>query len=670
MIRSKICLIFGALMGICLNLSHGLDMSGNYSVRGAAEYAGQLLEGGSEKEIELATEALDAVLSHQETREGAAHRGNFLWNRDSKVIQDLNAVEFTLTHLIPLAIKHRDLLPEDLRSRLLEGIRLGLEEIARLDVALTYTNIASMDCCNTCLGGELLGDKKIAERGYDRFRRFFDLVAENGTIFEFNSPGYSRVTLHALHTLREHVQDPKTRLRARLLADRLGLGLALRIHPEVGRLAGPYSRAYHRTLIYSTTPYAEILADWIDKGVISEWVGKIAERESPIGEIRETAIADWKLGLTTFMGRSFSMGLASREVSRQTNPLVIQVERHEKETTGLVCSRYLIDDFESDSFFDQGKFFGVQEGARAIAVYAPRGAESPDSFAPASRHQFGNAKAALVWLESSNVGKIWTEHGEIESLPFDLDLSQTLVVETGPVFIGIKPLARTELGHDSPIRLEKREGRLYFEIHNYLGPEKVFWELDRGSRFYQGQPFCAFYVEVAESSDYANGLEFLREIDQTDFTREIEQPFTSYRDDAERKLRLEATRDGIPLGLEVDLMKWELKSRWTWRGVETWPMLESPWAVQSASGKIEVASATVTCPDQPALLVGNPEKRTWAVQYYGKPGPLTFEVPTGSVSFDRMTPGWILWDRGEVTVEAMEGWEGPTLVGGRLEKND
>ena len=99
-------------------------------------------------------------------------------------------------------------------------------------------------------------------------------------------------------------------------------------------------------------------------------------------------------------------------------------------------------------------------------------------------------------------------------------------------------------------------------------------------------------------------------------------------------------------------------------------MLESPWAVQSASGKIEVGSATLTCPDQPALLVGNPEKRTWAVQYYGKPGPLTFEVPTGSVSFDRMTPGWILWDRGEVTVEAMEGWEGPTLVGGRLEKND
>lgn len=657
--------------------SNAFDMEGNYSVRGAAEYAAALVDQGSEEGIARASQILEKVLSFQETRDGATHRGNFLWESESKTIQDLNSVEFTLTHLIPLVIENRHRLPEDLVERLLASIRLGLEEIRNLDVALTYTNIASMDCCNSCLGGELLGDEEIAKRGYRRLREFAQLIIDNGTVFEFNSPNYMPVTVRALQLLEGHVRDPETRLLAKLMADRLGLSIALRIHPRTGTLAGPYSRAYYRTLIGDSTPYPKILQNWVEDEAVSPWVGKVKNERSQTLEIRETAVADWKIGTTTFLSPSYSLGVASREVSRQTNPMVIQVDRPGETLSGLICSRYFLDDpSESQSetpedeanllhFVDHGKFFGVQEGPRAIGVFAPRGVETPDSFAPASLHRSSSAKAALVWLDASNVGEIWAGGKKVEGLPYDLVDFQAVVVETGPVWIAIKPLAREELGHASPIRLVRRGKRLLFEMYNYLGPEKIFWDLDRGSRFYKGQPYCACYVEVADRSVFPSGPDFLLEIERSEFSQRVDPPMTSYRDQAVRHARFEATRDGKPLGLEIDLMEWELTHRWTSSGVDDWPMLESLVARQNSTGRIEAASATLACASQPALLFGDPDQDRWVVHYYGDPGPLSLVVPGGSVTLDQMSLGQIVWEQGDVSIESLNSLATPRIQGAK-----
>ena len=75
-----------------------------HAPRLAAEFANDLLANGTREDVDLAEKVLDAMLACQETREGDPHLGNFLWEREDEVVEDLNAVQFCLFQLIPLMI--------------------------------------------------------------------------------------------------------------------------------------------------------------------------------------------------------------------------------------------------------------------------------------------------------------------------------------------------------------------------------------------------------------------------------------------------------------------------------------------------------------------------------------------------------------------------------------
>ena len=136
--------------------------------RGGAGFARRLIQNGHPDDIALAHKVLEATLACQETRENDPHHGNFLWMAEDDVVGDLNAVEFCLENLIPMMIDGRDRLEPAMRDRVIHAIRLGLAEIARIDVRVSYSNITMLDILNTCLGGELLEDASIAQRGYDK----------------------------------------------------------------------------------------------------------------------------------------------------------------------------------------------------------------------------------------------------------------------------------------------------------------------------------------------------------------------------------------------------------------------------------------------------------------------------------------------------------------------
>jgi hypothetical protein len=51
---------------------------------------------------------------------------------------------------------------------------------------------------------------------------------------------------------------------------------------------------------------------------------------------------------------------------------------------------------------------------------------------------------------------------------------------------------------------------------------------------------------------------------------------------------VEYSRDGETIGLEVDLMEWKLKRRWTQDGAIGWPMLSSPVARETMNGEVTV----------------------------------------------------------------------------------
>lgn len=629
----------------------------------SADRAELLVAGGTPEELGRAEEILGLILECQEQRPDAAHRGNFLWKHGDAVVGDLNAVEFILKHFIPMMIRHADRLSVAMRDRILESIRLGLDEIRAKDVAITYTNVAAMDCMNSCLGGELIRDTAIAQRGYDKLKRLTDLTAANGTIFEFNSPSYVLVTLAALHRLASLVQHEETRVRARAMAARLGLSMALHIHKTTGRNSGPHSRAYLANVVCTAPPEVTVVRKLMDDGVIPRWIERVLEAPAPTGQIVETAMREWRVGSIAYHTPSFAMGTASREISWQTDSFIVHYRMPGEERPGVVYSRYLINDawFTEDpkardrsnvrNLTEHGKFYGVQDGPRAIGIYAPQTLERFGSFAPCSRDIFDSARAAIIWSRADKVDEVWAGERRVMSFPAEVVSGETVVVASGEVYVAIRPLSRTDLGYGAPIRLVEVEGELLLEIYNYLGPKKCHNALERRSRFYQGQPQCGFYAEVAERSAYSDSAAFGRVVASGALRDEAAPPFTAYMERTDRPWNVEYTRDGKTLGIEVNLMEWELKRRWTEKGELGWPMLESPHARQNADGRVAVGDAVLTCGKAPAWLFADPRGGFCAAGYHGDPALLTLEIAGHKVEVPSMGIGTVVWENGKVTIE-------------------
>ena len=203
--------------------------------RAGARLSERLLQNGHPDDIPQAIKTLEATLACQETHPDDPHNGNFYWMAEDDVVGDLNAVEFCLESLIPLMLDNGSTLPENIQQRTRNAIRLGLDEIRRINVRVTYSNITALDILNTCLGGELLNDPTIAQRGYDKLEEWMAYTDLNGTPREFNSPTYIGVFINAFKRLSDHVQHKPTQVRARTMAARLAFSIGLHIHNVRGK---------------------------------------------------------------------------------------------------------------------------------------------------------------------------------------------------------------------------------------------------------------------------------------------------------------------------------------------------------------------------------------------------------------------------------------------------
>ncbi|MEM7539136.1 MAG: hypothetical protein AAF639_43660 [Chloroflexota bacterium] len=629
-----------------------------HETRKAAQFAAQLVENGTEDDLALAEKVLEAVLDCQEREPFAPHMGNFYWMREDSTVEDLNAMQFVLESLIPMMIQHNDRvanISSDLHGRLLESIHLALEEISRLNVWVAYTNIAMLDILNTCLGGELLGNPSLAERGYKKMLEWIIFTNRSGHPLEYNSPTYTAVTLRALKRLRDLIEHEPTRQRARTMTARLALSVALHIHGGTGRWAGPFSRAYQPSVVGEINPEIEMVRQWVADDIVPDWVGDILDASIsgtiyPL-QITETASKDLKLSFTTYQTSKYALGVATQSFQPQSNVCLLQYTRPNAHI-GIFYTRYIIDDkWFGDSYhatdrtktrnlLDEGDFFGVQQKNRAIGVYAPSG----------SMTSCQSAKAAFIWTQMDQLDDLWVNDQHVDNLPngqLTLPEEPTIVISSGDVYMAVRPLVHTRLGKEIPIQLVARDGDLVLEVFNYQGTPKNFWELRWPGAFYQGRPICAFYIEVAARSDYEDGLAFSQAIRAGHFTEEVGQPFT-YTGEGQRIARFSYKRDGEQLGLDVDLMAWVLKYRWTDDGLLDWPMLNATVAGQtvarqSADGIVRMESASLTCADGPAWLLAMPKQDLWVAGYTGiEPTILNLKTPAGTRRLSEMEMGTIV----------------------------
>ncbi|MBN1584292.1 MAG: hypothetical protein JXA89_26520 [Anaerolineae bacterium] len=623
--------------------------------RKGAAFAAKLVENGTPQDLELAHKVLETTLNAQERHPDDPHYGNFLWMIEDQVVGDLNAVEFNLEHLIPMMLQHADRLSPEMQQRVQEAIRLGLDEIRRLNVLVAYTNITVLDILNSCLGGELLGDIAVASRGYRKLVEWMALTDMHGIPFEYNSPTYTAVTIRALKRLADHVQHEETRIRARTMAARIGLSVALHLHQGTGRWAGPHSRIYQPSVACDTEAEVEMFQRWLDDGTLPAWLGNALEARPQSFQVKETAFRDRDMGITTYHSHSFALGVSTVEAGGQSDVTMVHFCRPGQSRPGVFYTRYLINDkwlgdfyhatdrTSSRNLIEEGRFFGVQDGARTIGLYAPRQLGAVSS-----------AKAALIWRERDLVDEIWVGDAQIKSLPVDVPAGTTVVVGSGDIWIAVSPLTHTDLGRGAPIRLVEKAGDLVLEIYNYLGPEKTFWEMGWPGAFYKGQPQCGFYLEAAERTDYIAGKAFAETVATGTLTDDAQPPFV-YAGDKERVWKVGYERDGKKLGIEIDLMAWRCKRRWTQKGELEWPMLDSPVAREARGGQVTVGKVTLTCGPEAGWVYACPEQKLVVAGYHGLvPEPLTLSTPEGKVEIASMGCGTVVWDNGQVTVEAVE----------------
>lgn len=650
----------------------------------AVVFAYNLVENGTTQDLEQAEKTIRAVLDCQEKRIGIPHRGNFLWEREDGVVEDLNAVQFILFNLIPLMIQWRDRLSPELQEDIAEAIRLGLKEIARIDVHPDYTNIVLKDITNACLGGELLEDEATARRGYRKLVRWMRHTDKSGIPAEFNSPGYARVAVKVLKRLTDLVEHTPTRFRARICSARLGLSIALHISTITGRWAGPYSRAYLNQVMGEGESELDNLRKWIDDGTLPSWLSTVLEVRPSHFRVNETADAKNHVAISTYHTPVYDFGVASQELTTQSNRFIAlqsnvciaHYTRPDGQPTGLFLSRYLTDDHwvgdyrqtpsrSASLLAEEGRFHGVQDGPRAIGLYAPRAPGSGD-FGVDGWNRCRSAKAALIWDRVDLIDEMWVNDRRITDLPSEVPRDATVVVATGNVLFAVRPLTIQDLGVNAPLRLIERHGNLLFEMYNYDGPEKTFWELGSPGLFFQGLPQCGFYVELADRSEHPDPVSFCQRVSEGEIVDTCEEPFT-YDEGRQRLWKVSYKRDHLELGIEVDLMHWKLKRRWNDRGKDTYPPLDSPFARGSRNGRVKIGPAELKCGKQATWLFAARKKRYWVAGYHGATAkPLTLTVPDGEVKIKGFAAGTIIWDNGNVTIEAAEVEGKPKITGGEL----
>jgi hypothetical protein len=651
--------------------------------RGTLDYAHVLLGVG---DIDGAQRAIRSVLEMQEARPQDAHFGNFRWLLEDACVTDLNGVEFVLDGLIPLARDHTAALGDELAAEVRAAIALGLAEIDKLDVHLSYTNIALSDIANTVLGGELLGDARYVERGARRLDEWIAFTNASGAPHEFNSPTYVAVDILRLAAVAEHARDRRIALKARIAEERLWLHVAAHYHPGLAQIAGAHSREYFdgwsgagglvklmlwRLLgdgaLRRDTPYA---ARSREEGQVDVAMAEMHCPESVERRLREkqyphvaaeTTDAARGLDITTYMDEGYAIGTASRswgvgeppEPWPQFGSMQVYLRRSAAPGYGAMYSRYVIDDlapgapgFKGEDHPDAGRHVAAQHRNMAIVAYG---------LVPRLRAMH-SCKHSVRLLGFGGGDEAWIGERRVEAWPAGVEPEQRVVIATGDVYIMLAPLRPTDMGSDAPIELNLDGGVLTLDIYNYKGPPKSFWEhRSQAGPFYRENVRNACVVEVAGRDAFADAAAYRR--------RAAGMRVSDTVDAAHRRTIECASPDGS-LALTYDLRDMRLVERRSDGAVYEPPMSRvgaidgrGPQFVVARGGTIELGRVTVDAGSAPAWLTADDDARRYVfVQPSAAPVAVSLRTPDTLVECDSFGFGRIDLDEaaGVVRVDAIE----------------
>ncbi len=634
-------------------LRHETESGVFHETRKSCRFACELIAGGIPAELDLAATVLEAVLRCQMTDPADAHRGNFRWMAEDSHIEDLNAGVFCLESLIPMMLSYRHRLSPALQDQVLQAVRLGLEEVRRLDVWVGYTNITALALLALCLGGDLLDDASLHQEGQAKLRTWMAFTAHNGHVLEFNSPTYAAVTIRALARLRDTVRNPDTALLAEIMLCRLGLSYALHLHKGSGRLAGPHARAYQPSLAGDATPEIEQFRQWLAAGVLPAWLAAVHDQLPATYTVREGILHALASDMTTRITPSFALGSTSRSLHPQGNPVIAHLSAPDGQGTGVFYTRYILDDKWLGDFYhatdrshtrnllDEGEFLGVQQQGALLGCYAPRRGSA----------MFRSAKTSFIWTQQAHVRQVLVNGCEVHRYPFTTQPTACITMVTDTVFFVLKPLHVSSLLATPTLVLDQRAGDLVCEIYHYrAGEPKRFWDLAWPGAFYKGRPACLFYLELVERSAVATLEDLDAYLAQIQCHHQVDAARTRTGPEDTRWLRATAEGPAGTLDLQIDLMDFALAPAASAHAPDGPVRLESPTAVQRQSSFV-LDDTRVSFARGHVAFCQAPATREWHLLQLD-PEPCQLEVTVGQAVQAVETPGMALVHgrNGQVTV--------------------
>jgi hypothetical protein len=658
-----------------------------HDARGSLAYTGVLLLDGGEDDVARAERILQVVASMQERRPQDAHYGNFRWFYEDEVVTDLNAVEFVLDGLNHLVRAGFQKLSAASRDLVLDMIRLGLDEIDRLDVHASYTNIALSDVCNSVLGGEAIGDPAYVERGARRLDEWFAFTNRSGAPHEYNSPTYLAVDIGRMAALAEHTRDPRIALKARIAEEQLWLHVAAHYHPELAELAGPHSRSYRDGWTgaggYLKLVVWKLLGDDALRRTTTYYPR--GREEGHIGVAETTYhcppyVLDWlrakrypfvtseqadaahRNDITTYVTDAYALGTAAASYGvgeppehwQQPNSMLLQFQRDGDPPYGVMYARYVINDKtpgatmhesmrDAEDFWDEGRFAGAQHRNRAIIAYGLLPRVRPTHSYKMTLRILGGASS-----------QVWAGDRRIDQFPAAIEPGEPITVDVGDVYIAMIPLEPTNMGADAPIDLSVVGHELVLDVYNYRGPAKSFWEhRSQGGPFYKGNVRNAVVVEVDGRSEVESFDAFRATIASAVIVDSVD-------DDLAREIAY--ARDGETLSLRYSLRDMRVIERKHNGAVYTPPMgvagaLDGagPQWVRSRDALIELGGAKLMAGRTPKSFFADDETQRYVfVNPSEELAPVWLETPSTFIECDEFGFGRIKIDDASsaVTVDA------------------
>ena len=500
---------------------------------------------------------LRQVIGMQERHQGDPHHGNFRWLFEDEGVTDLNAVEFLLEGLVHILLRAADRLSDGTKSEVFDSMRLAFEEVDRLDVHWTYTNIYLLDVMNSVLGAELLGDARIRERGLLRLRRWAERTRAAGAPHEFNSPTYSAVQINALAALGQFAKDAEARVLAVEMEKFLWRHVARHFHAPTLQLAGPHSRAYRhdvtgapgllKVLLYRLLGEPRLLAQtpyYSGPGREGDILVALTEyhcppdalamfRQTETREVRDVPSREMGMETATYLTPEFALGTMSYpygvgdppEPWPQHNSCILYYTRDQEPGYGVLYCRYLMNEggpfasmHESGrtavDLWDLGVFRTAQSRGDAIIAYGAL----PYLLFPVSSLRLD---VRLLGPDADSEVLVGGQPYRQDE-PLTVPTGAPVGIADGEVYVGLRPLEPTQLGHEAPAVLWRDCQETVLSIYNYRGPAKVFWEYRTLSGpFFKGNACNGFALRVAPRRDYGSLADFLVALGRTPLLDEV-----------------------------------------------------------------------------------------------------------------------------------------------------